>query len=66
MECLKCKEEMITAKLHGDAFATPVYLSNKKKGVLATEKRSSVSCYVYPKCGFVELNADNPKQLILD
>ena len=32
MECLKCKNEMITAKLHGDAFATPVYLSNKKKG----------------------------------
>ena len=65
MECLRCKEEMIRANLKGDVVGTAVYVTNKKKGVFETEKRSSVSCYVCPKCGYVELNADNAKQLVL-
>lgn len=66
MECLKCKEKMITANLNTGAYGTPViYLSNKKKGILESEKRSNVTCYVCPKCGYVELNADNPGQLVL-
>ena len=30
MDCLRCKEEMIKAKLKGDAVGTVVYLTNKK------------------------------------
>ncbi|MBQ6887765.1 MAG: hypothetical protein IJN54_09670 [Lachnospiraceae bacterium] len=66
MECLRCNEKMIQANLRGDAVGTAVYLTNKKKGILETEKRSTVGCYVCPKCGYVELNADNAKKLILD
>lgn len=66
MNCLRCNEEMIRASLKGDAVGTVVYLANKKKGIFETEKKSSVSCYVCPNCGYVELNADNAKQLIVD
>ena len=64
MDCLRCKEEMIKAKLKGDAVGTVVYLTNKKNGIFENEKNSTVSCYVCPKCGYVELNADNAKKLI--
>ena len=64
MDCLRCKEEMIKAKLKGDAVGTVVYLTNKKHGIFENEKNSTVSCYVCPKCGYVELNADNAKKLI--
>ena len=64
MDCLRCKEEMIKAKLKGDAVGTVVYLTNKKNGIFENEKNSTVSCYVCPKCGYVELNADNAKNLI--
>lgn len=33
MDCLRCKEEMIKAKLKGDAVGTVVYLTNKKNGM---------------------------------
>ena len=66
MECLKCKEEMITAKLIGDIYETQLHLTNKKKGIFEGTKKSSVSCYVCPNCGYMELNADDPKNLILD
>lgn len=66
MECLRCKKEMIQANLKGDAMGMDVYLANKKKGIFETEKRSSVTCFVCPDCGYVELNADNAKQLVLD
>lgn len=66
MECLRCKNEMIQANLKGNTMGTSVYLTNKKKGILETEKRSSVKCLVCPNCGYVELNADDAKQLILD
>ena len=56
---------MFNAKLKGDMVGTMVYLTNKKKGALETEKNSSISCYVCPKCGYIELNADNAKNLIL-
>ena len=64
MDCLRCKEEMIKAKLKGDAVGTVVYLTNKKNGIFENEKNSTVSCYVCPKCGYVELNAANAKILI--
>ncbi len=65
MECLRCKEEMFTAKLCGDMYETGIYLKNKKKGIFETAKTSSVTCYVCPKCGYVELKADEPKKIRL-
>ena len=64
MNCMRCKEEMIKARLKGDVVGTVVYLTNKKESILDSEKISSVSCYVCPKCGYIELNADNPKALL--
>lgn len=49
MDCLRCKEEMIKAKLKGDAVGTVVYLTNKKNGIFENEKNSTVSCYVSSK-----------------
>lgn len=66
MECLRCNVDMFTAKFNANAIGTGVYLSNKKKGILESEKRSSVSCYVCPKCGYIELHADEPTELLLD
>ncbi len=66
MECLKCKEKMIIAKFNADVVGTVVYLSNKKKGIFESEKRSDVSCYVCPKCGYIEFKANKPEQLILN
>ncbi len=66
MECVKCKQEMMTAKIIGDIYETPVFLSNKKKGLFESRKKSTVSCYVCPNCGYVELYADKPKDLILE
>ena len=40
MECLKCKEEMITAKLIGDLYETQLQLSNKKKGIFKGTKKA--------------------------
>lgn len=65
MDCLRCKEEMFNAKLKGDAVGTVVYLTNKKDGILETVKSSTVSCYVCPKCGYIELQADDAKKLSL-
>jgi hypothetical protein len=66
MECIKCKAEMITAKLKADAVGTGAYLTNKKKGLFETERRCGVSCFVCPKCGYVELKADAPQSLVID
>ena len=65
MECMKCKAKMLKAKLKGDVVGTGVYLANKSEGLFETEKNSSVSCYVCSKCGYIELSADNPQNLIL-
>ena len=64
MECLRCKEEMFKANLKGDAVGTVVYLAKKKDGIFAPDKNSPVSCYVCPKCGHIELVADNVKNLM--
>ncbi len=63
MECIKCKGVMYKANLAGDVSGVNVWLHNKKNGIFETEKRSSVSCYVCPNCGYVELNADKPQDL---
>ncbi len=64
MECFKCKGKMIAAKLNGDMFGSPMYLSNREKGFFGGEKRSAVACFVCQECGYVELKADAPKDLL--
>lgn len=66
MECLKCKSEMFTAKLNTDLYDTGAYLSNKKKGLFKHEKTCGITCFVCPECGYIELKADNPKELQLE
>ncbi len=65
MECMKCKTELFNAKFNSDASGAGAYLTNKKNGILESEKRSSVACYVCPKCGYIELYADEPTKLML-
>lgn len=65
MKCNKCEAEMFTAKLTGNTLY-PLVLTNKKKGILETEKRCDVLCYVCPDCGYIELYAENPPKLKLD
>lgn len=66
MKCIKCGEEMFRAQLTDGASLCPVRLTNKKKGFLEPEKRSAVLCYVCPKCGYLELYAEEPQKLKLD
>lgn len=61
MECLKCNKNMFKAQIKGDVVGIGLYLTNKPKGVLESEKRTTVSCYVCPSCGHVELKADEPQ-----
>ena len=65
MKCNKCDSEMFHANLTGNGLY-PALLTNKKKGVFESEKRSAVLCYVCPQCGYIELYAKDPKQLKLD
>lgn len=62
MKCDRCEIEMFKAKMVGAQFVE-ILLTNKKKGVFETEKRSTVSCYVCPECGHIELVANDPKGL---
>ena len=62
MECGRCQAEMFKAKMVGAQFVE-ILLVNKKKGVFESEKRSTVSCYVCPGCGHIELIADHPAEL---
>lgn len=62
MMCSRCEAEMFRAKMVGAQFVE-IQLINKKKGIFESEKRSSVSCYVCPECGHIELTADHPNGL---
>ena len=67
MNCLRCDAEMFKANLvGGNPYMANVMLKNKKKGLCEPEKRGSVSCYVCPNCGHVELIADDPKKLMIN
>ena len=66
MKCGKCGEEMFRAQLTDGASLFSVRLTNKKKGFLESEKRSAVLCCVCPKCGYLELYAEDPKGLKLN
>lgn len=60
MQCFKCKADMKVVKLIGDVTGMPVYIANKKKGILNPETRSNVECFVCPQCGYIELKAEQP------
>lgn len=61
MECLKCKTTMFDAQIKGDLYGLGLYLTNKKKGLLESEKRTAISCFVCPNCGYIELKAETPQ-----
>ena len=68
MKCIRCESEMITAKLAVETGAAPglwFYLWNKEKGIWNSKKKTEVATSVCPECGFVELRAEKPKDLIL-
>ena len=65
MRCTKCDTEMFNAKLTGNTLY-PLILTNKKNGIWESENRSYVLCYVCPKCGYIELYAEKPKELKID
>jgi len=62
MKCERCRAELFKARMVG-AQLVEILLVNKKKGVFEQEKRSTVSCYVCPECGHIELIADHPADL---
>lgn len=66
MECIKCKGKMINAKIVGDIYGVGLSLTNKKKGVFEILHQSTVSCFVCVECGYIELKADKPKDLIIE
>ena len=65
MKCAKCAAEMFCANLTGNTLY-PVVLTNRKKGIFESEKRSAVLCRVCSQCGYVELYAEDPKGLKMD
>ena len=65
MRCTKCDTEMFNAKLTGNTLC-PLILTNKKNGIWESEKRYYVLCYACPKCGYIELYAEKPKELKID
>lgn len=56
MKCVKCECEMIQAELTGNSIY-PLILKNKRNGILDSEKRADVICYVCTECGYIELYA---------
>ena len=68
MKCIHCETEMITANLAVETGVTPgilFYLWNKEKGIFNSKKKTTVATYVCPECGYVELRAEKPKDLII-
>ena len=64
MKCQKCNTDMINSLITGNSLYSLI-LTNKKKGLFESEKRSDVLCYVCPKCGYIELYAKEPNNLVL-
>jgi hypothetical protein len=46
-----------------NGFGTQIYVSIKEKGILGSEKTSSIECFVCVDCGKVELWAQTPERL---
>lgn len=65
MRCSKCDTEMFNAKLTANNLY-PVILTDKENGIFKLHKKSDVLCCVCPKCGYIELYAENPEELKAD
>ncbi|MBO7451311.1 MAG: hypothetical protein J6U54_13185 [Clostridiales bacterium] len=63
MICMKCKTEMFEANLVGANFV-PVSLTINKRRLFDIEKRGNAKCFVCPECGYIELQAIDPKKLL--
>jgi len=58
--CPNCNASMKKIRMVGDITGMGVYLVNKEKGLLGMERRSNINTFVCPKCGKLELVAENP------
>ena len=57
---------MITANMDtGMTVGSYFYLWNKEKGIFNSRKTATVKVYVCPECGYIELRAEKPKDLVL-
>ena len=66
MKCIHCDTEMITANMDtGITVGSYFYLWNKEKGIFNSRKTSAIKVYVCPECGYVELRAEKPKNLVI-
>ena len=66
MKCIHCDTEMITANMDtGMTVGSYFYLWNKEKGIFNSRKTATVKVYVCPECGYIELRAEKPKDLVL-
>ncbi|MCQ2542474.1 MAG: hypothetical protein MJ112_09275 [Lachnospiraceae bacterium] len=63
MKCIKCETEMTKALLLTNP-AGAIVAVNKNKNILESPKVTQISCYVCSKCGYVELQADDPKNIL--
>ena len=54
----------ITETLSDVESVRGVHLWKKENGVFSSTKKSAVKVYVCPECGYIELKADRPKNLI--
>ena len=65
MKCTKCDTEMFHANLTGNGIYSLI-LTSKKKSIWESDKSCNALCYVCPKCGYIELYAENPQKLKRD
>ena len=66
MKCIHCDTEMITANMDtGMTVGSYFYLWNKEKGIFNSRKTATGKVYVCPECGYIELRAEKPKDLVL-
>ncbi|WP_052301852.1 hypothetical protein [Butyrivibrio proteoclasticus] len=67
MKCIHCDTEMITANMDtGMTVGSYFYLWNKEKGIFNSRKTTTVKVYVCPDCGYIELRAEKPENLVIN
>lgn len=66
MKCPKCNAEMKKGNTSA-AYHIPLYVKNDDpmKGLFGGEKTSKVSVYICTGCGYIEMYADNYKELFI-
>lgn len=65
MKCPKCNSEMIKGNTNTGTTRVPMSVTNDDPmKMFGGEKRSNVSVYICMGCGYIELYADNYKELL--